>query len=174
MAKISMTKLGLTKNNQVKKVDFNNQKIEVKQYLPVEDKLNLISNIINSSIDMNNFYNPCRLHIYQIVNIIMAYTNISFTDKQKEDVMKLYDLIAGSGLAVAVLNAIPADEYDFILEGTEETIQSIYSYNNSVMGILENISADYSNLELDAAELQKKMNDQENLGLLRDVLAKLG
>lgn len=174
MAKISMTKLGLTKNNQVKKVDFNNQTIEVKQYLPVEDKLNLISNIINSSIDENNFYNPCRLHIYQIVNIIMAYTNISFTDKQKEDIMKLYDLIAGSGLAVAVLNAIPADEYDFILEGTEETIQSIYSYNNSVMGILENISADYSNLELNATELQKKMNDQENLGLLRDVLVKLG
>ena len=104
----------------------------------------------------------------------MAYTNISFTDKQKEDIMKLYDLIAGSGLAVAVLNAIPADEYDFILEGTEETIQSIYSYNNSVMGILENISADYSNLELNATELQKKMNDQENLGLLRDVLVKLG
>lgn len=174
MAKISMTKLGLTKNNQVKEVNFNNQKIEVKQYLPAEDKLNLISDIINSSVDGNNFYNPCRLHIYQIVNIIMAYTNISFTDKQKEDIMKLYDLIAGSGLAVAVLNAIPEDEYNFILEGTEETIQSIYSYNNSVMGILENISADYSNLELNATELQKKMNDQENLGLLRDVLAKLG
>lgn len=174
MAKLSLTKLGLTKNLKVKIVDFNNQKIEVKQYLPVEDKLNLISDIINSSVDENSFYNPGRLHIYQIVNIIMAYTNISFTDKQKEDVYKLYDLIAGSGLAVAVLNAIPADEYDFILEGTEETIQSIYSYRNSVMGILDNISADYSDLELDASKIQENLADKENLTLLRDVLAQLG
>ena len=72
MAKISMTKLGLTKNNQVKEVSFNNQTIEVKQYLPVEEKLNMITDIINSSVDENSFYNPGRLHIYQVVNIIMA------------------------------------------------------------------------------------------------------
>lgn len=174
MAKIAMTKLGLNKNNKVKIIDFNNQKIEVKQYLPVEEKLNMISDIINSSVDQNSFYNPGRLHIYQIVNIIMAYTNISFTDKQKEDIYKLYDLFAGSGLATAVINAIPTDEYDFILEGTEETIQSIYSYRNSVMGILDNISADYSNLELDASKIQKDLADKENLTLLRDVLAQLG
>ncbi|MBR2506924.1 MAG: hypothetical protein IKB70_08535 [Bacilli bacterium] len=174
MAKIAMTKLGLIKNSKIKTIDFNSQKIEVKQYLPVEDKLNLISDIINSSVDENSFYNPCRLHIYQIVKMTMAYTNISFTDKQKEDIYKLYDLIVGSGLAVIVLNAIPADEYDFILEGTEETIQSIYSYRNSVMGILDNISADYSNLELDASKIQKDLADKENLTFLRDVLAQLG
>ena len=174
MAKITMTKLGLTKNTQVEKVEFNGQIIEVKQYLPVEDKLNLISDIINSSVDTNNFYNPCRLHIYQIVNIVMAYTNISFTEKQKEDVYKLYDLIAGSGLAAAVINAIPADEYEFILQGIDETIKSIYSYRNSVMGILDNISADYSNLELDASKIQGELADKENLTLLRDVLAQLG
>lgn len=174
MAKIAMTKLGLNKNNKVKIVDFNNQKIEVKQYLPVEEKLNMISDIINSSVDQNSFYNPGRLHIYQVVNIVMAYTNISFTDKQKEDIYKLYDLFAGSGLAAAVINAIPTNEYDFILEGTEETIQSIYSYRNSVMGILDNISADYSNLELDASKIQKDLADKENLTLLRDVLAQLG
>lgn len=174
MAKIAMTKLGLTKNSKVKIIDFNNQKIEVKQYLPVEEKLNLISDIINSSIDTNNFYNPSRLHMYQIVNIVMAYTNISFTDKQKEDIYKLYDLFAGSGLATAVINAMPIDEYEFILQGTDETIKSIYAYNNSAMGILENISADYSNLDLDATQLQQKMANPDNLGFLREVMAQLG
>lgn len=174
MAKIAMTKLGLNKNINVKIINFNNQKIEVKQYLPVEEKLNLISDITNSSVDENSFYNPGRLHIYQIVNIVMTYTNISFTDKQKEDIYKLYDLFAGSGLATAIINAIPADEYEFILQGTDETIKSIYSYRNSVMGILDNISADYSNLELDASKIQKDLADKENLTLLRDVLAQLG
>lgn len=174
MAKISMTKLGLTKNNQVKEVSFNNQTIEVKQYLPVEEKLNMISDIINSSVDENSFYNPGRLHIYQVVNIIMAYTNISFTDKQKEDIYKLYDLLAGSGLATTIINAIPADEYEFILQGTDETIKSIYSYRNSVMGILDNISADYSNLELDVNKMHQEIGNKENLTFLREVMSKLG
>lgn len=174
MAKISMTKLGLTKNNQVKEVSFNNQTIEVKQYLPVEEKLNMISDIINSSVDENSFYNPGRLHIYQVVNIIMAYTNISFTDKQREDIYKLYDLLAGSGLATTIINAIPADEYEFILQGTDETIESIYSYRNSVMGILDNISADYSNLELDVNKMHQEIGNKENLTFLREVMSKLG
>ena len=174
MAKIAMTKLGLSKNTDIKIVEFNNQNIEVKQYLPMEDKLNLISDIVNSSLDENNFYNPCRIHIFEIINIIMAYTNISFTEKQKEDVLKLYDLLVSSGLAEKIFKAIPADEYNFIIDSTMETIESIYAYNNSVMGILDNVSNDYENLKLDVSELQGEMADENNLGFLREVMKQLG
>lgn len=174
MAKIAMTKLGLTKNSKVEIIDFNNQKIEVKQYLPVEDKMELISTILNQSVDENGYYNPCRIHIYQLVNIIMAYTNITFTDKQKEDIYKLYDLLVSSGLFYKVNNIIPESETDFIFNGSDEAIKSIYAYRNSVMGILDNISADYSNLELDASKIQGELADKENLGFLREVLAQLG
>lgn len=174
MAKIAMTKLSLTKNSKVEIVDFNNQKIEVKQYLPMEDKLNLISDIVNNSIDDNNYYNPCRIHIYEIVNIIMAYTNITFTEKQKEDVIKLYDLLVSSGLSKKIFDIIPEDEYCFIIKSVKETVESIYAYNNSIMGILENISADYKNLDLSATALQAKMADDNNLGFLRAVMSQLG
>lgn len=174
MAKISLTKLGLNKNTKVEIIEFNNQKIEVKQYLPVEDKMELISTILNQSVDENGYYNPCRIHIYQLVNIIMAYTNITFTDKQKEDIYKLYDLLVSSGLFYKVNNAIPESETDFIFNGSDEAIKSIYSYRNSVMGIMDNISADYSNLELDASKIQGELADKENLGFLREVLAQLG
>jgi hypothetical protein len=42
------------------------------------------------------------------------------------------------------------------------------------MGILDNVVNDYSNLDLNASEIQKKLGDPENMALLRDVLAKLG
>ena len=42
------------------------------------------------------------------------------------------------------------------------------------MGILDTISTDYSNLNLDASEIQKKLSDPNNLTLLKDVLTKLG
>ena len=39
MAKIGFTKLGLKPNNEIQYIEFNEQTIEVKQYLPVEEKL---------------------------------------------------------------------------------------------------------------------------------------
>ena len=47
MAKVAFSKLGLKVNQDIKTIEFNGQNIEVKQYLPIQDKLRLISNIIN-------------------------------------------------------------------------------------------------------------------------------
>ena len=53
MAKIAYSKLGLNKmiNKDPVIIKFNDQQIEVAQYLPIEKKLDLISDIINNSID---------------------------------------------------------------------------------------------------------------------------
>ena len=64
MAKVSFTKLGLKKNEDVEIVEWNEQKIEVKQYLPIEDKLDLVTKIINDSIDTNNFYFMSIIHCF--------------------------------------------------------------------------------------------------------------
>ena len=64
MAKISLTKLGLKVNQDIKNVEFNEQIIEVKQYLPVNEKLELISNVINLAHDENNFSNPVKVSIF--------------------------------------------------------------------------------------------------------------
>ena len=42
------------------------------------------------------------------------------------------------------------------------------------MGIMEQISADYSNLSLDATAIQQKLADPQNLELLKGVMTKLG
>jgi hypothetical protein len=51
MAKISFSKLGLKLNQEIKTVEYNGQNIEIKQYLPIQNKLQLISSVINQSID---------------------------------------------------------------------------------------------------------------------------
>ena len=174
MAKVSLTKLGLKANQEFKTFNFNEQVIEVKQYLPVNEKLALISNVINQSIDENNFNNPLQVKVFTLLEIVYNYTNINFTDKQKEDSAKLFDMLYSSGFIAEVLDNIPNKEYDEIIEYTNKSIKAYYDYKNSVMGILENISADYSNLNLDATEIQKKIGDPENMALLKDVLTKLG
>ena len=87
---------------------------------------------------------------------------------------KLYDLLVGNGFAAAVIKAIPESEYDEILTGIKQTIKSVYKYQNSVMGILDTISQDYSNLNLDATEIHKQLADPENMALLKNIMTKLG
>lgn len=174
MAKLAFTKLGLSKNQEVKIVEFNGQDIEIKQYLPVESKLEAIGNVINLSSDENNFANPLKVEIFTVLEIIKGYTNISFTEKQKEDPAKLFDLIVSSGLYGVVINNIPKAEVDTLTKHIDITIDSIYKYRNSLMGILDIISSDYSNLNFDATNIQQKLADPDNLSLLKDVLTKLG
>ena len=173
MAKVSFTKLGLKKNEEIKTIKFNDIEIEVKQYLPTNDKLALISNVINNS-HSTNFANPVLIEVMGSLEIIYAYTNINFTDKQKEDPMKLYDLLNSSGLIDAIVAAIPQVEYETVIDGISDTIEAVYAYENSAMGILNTISKDYSNLELDATKISEKLSDEKNLGLLKEVVTKLG
>lgn len=175
MAKVSFTKLGLSKNSDISILEWNDQKIEVKDYLPMNEKLELVSTIINKSIDDNGYYNPIKVHIFTIVETILAYTNINVTEKQKEDVLKLYDLFVSSGLSGKIIGeTISPYEYNYIKQWVNETIHSIYEYKNSVMGILDTISEDYSNLDLDASKIQEKLGNPENLELLKSILTKLG
>ena len=174
MAKVSLTKLGLKVNQDVKNIEFNEQNIEVKQYLPINEKLELISSVINSAADENNFSNPVKENVFLTLEILYHYTNINFTDKQKEDPVKLYDLVVSSGLVNKVTDLIPEEELDEVINGVAQSVKAIYTYKNSALGILESISQDYSALNLDATEIQQKLADPDNMALLKQVLNKLG
>ena len=174
MAKVSFTKLGLKKNEEVGILHINEQDIEVKQYLPINEKLELISSVINSAADENNFSNPIKENVFLTLEILYHYTNINFTDKQKEDPVKLYDLVVSSGLVNKVTDLIPEEELDEVINGMAQSVKAIYTYKNSALGILESISQDYSALNLDATEIQQKLADPDNMALLKQVLTKLG
>lgn len=174
MAKIGFTKLSLKRKNEVKTITINNNQIEIKQYLPVNDKLDLIARVINGAHDQNNFPNPIKIEVIGTLEMIMAYTNISFTEKQKEDIPKLYDLLEENGVIKDIISQIPEDEYNFIIDGINKTVDAVYAYNNSVLGILESVSQDYSNLDFDIQKLQNDIANPENLKLVKEVLTKLG
>lgn len=174
MAKIGFTKLGLKQNNEIKTITFNEQVIEVKQYLPIDEKLELITNVLELSHDSNNFSNPIKVSVYTSLEIIEKYTNINFTEKQKENPTKLYDLLIGNGIISEIINAIPEVEYNEVVRGIKDTIESVYKYQNSVLGILDTIKTDYSDLDLDIDNLREKLADPESLAFLKDVVTKLG
>lgn len=175
MAKVTFNKLNLTKNTEIKNIDINENIIEVKQYLPVEEKLELISYIVNMAHDEDyNFSNPVKVEVFAGIGIIKYYTNIAFTEKQLENPARIYDLLNSNNVINNVIAAIPSNEYDELRAGIEDTIKSIYQYQNSALGILDTIGQDYSDLNLEADTINEKLSNPDNMKLLRDVLAKLG
>ena len=174
MAKLAFSKLGLKPNNNIGTIVHNNLTIEVTDYLPVNNKLELIGNVINSAIDDNGYYNEGKVRVYFVLEVINAYTNITFTDKQREDPCKLYDLLVGNELWEKVWDLMLASEKEYLESCLAKTIHSIYEYKNSVMGILDIVAQDYSNMNLDAKNIQQALADPENMALLKDVLTKLG
>lgn len=173
MAKVSFTKLGLTKNTEVKNFTWKDQTIEVKQYLPIQDKLSLIAAVLNKSQDENNFVNDAKVNLFTGLEIINYYTNISITEKQKEDPAKLYDLFYGSHFIDKVYTAMPEGEVDNIFSLVYSTAEHFYKYRNSVYGVLDALNTDYNNLNLDAEAIREKIADPNSLELLKKVLTKL-
>ena len=74
MAKISYNKLGITKDelNKVQTVEYNDQTIEVKQYLPIAEKSELITRVLNNSVDENTgYYNLLKLDMNLVWRLFM-------------------------------------------------------------------------------------------------------
>ena len=116
MAKVPFSKFGAKINTETCEYVFVNSKgeeikYEIIKYLPFVDKLTVISDIINQSIDDKGYYNPMRVKIYTVLEIVYNYTNLSFTDKMKEDPFKLYDSIMSTNIFNNILEAIGDSEW---------------------------------------------------------------
>lgn len=174
MAKVPFTKLKCKIDENEIPVQIGGETIAVKQYLPIQDKLGLIGRVIEFAHEQDhNFSNPVKASIYRDLEIIFAYSNISFTDKQKEDLPKLYDMLCSSGIIKTVIDNIPKEEYMEIVIGVKDSIEAFYNYQNSVLGILDTIGTDYSNLNLDVEALTKQLKDPQSLELVKGLLTKV-
>ena len=173
MAKLAFSKLGLKVNNEITNIHFNDQVIEVKQYISVNDKLKLISDVINKSVDEHSFCNPVKVNVFAALGIIEYYTNISFTDKQKEDPVKLYDLFQSNGLLAKIIDTIPVEESKELMAGIWDSTEAIYTYRNSIMGILDNVSNDYDNVNVDVNKTIEQIKNLDH-SFLSEVMDKLG
>jgi hypothetical protein len=174
MAKVPFTKLKCKLNIEEIPVQIGEETIAVKQYLPIQEKLALIGRVVElAHMQDENYSNPVKAAVFRDLEICEAYTNINFTDKQKEDPSKLYDILYSSNVLSVILNSIPKEEYNSIVKGVEDTIESVYKYQNSILGILDTLKTDYSNLDFDITDLSSKLTNIDNLDMVKNILTNL-
>ena len=175
MAKVNFTKLNKIKSLPVVEISIDDQKVLVEQYLPLEEKVNLITSVIEQSGNgEEGFFNIVKLEAYYIIEMIRAYTNISFTEKQLEDTTKLYDAVRLNDVWAAVEDAIPQCEREYVWNNILALAKEITTYNNSVLGVLKALSNDRDALNFDVTEIMDKINDPEALKFLKGMVDMTG
>ena len=175
MAKVNLTKLNKIKSLDPIDIKIGEETISVVQYLPLEKKLTIMQNIIQQAgNNEEGFYNIVKLTVFYTIEMLRAYTNISFTEKQLEDPQKLYDIIILNKIWDTIKQSIPEDEVNYIWENTCALAREITDYNHSALGVLKLAKEDYSDLELDVNDLTNTLTQSENnLNLVKGLLTKL-
>jgi hypothetical protein len=176
MAKPTYNKLGLKPNLNKTELSYKDQIIEIKQYLPINEKLRMVGNILDMLMMDNElkFRNFGKEDMYFYLYLIYNYTNLSFTEKQKEDPSKLYDNLYSSGFLSQVIELIPEEEYESIKYIVFKTIKDYYKQKNSVMGLIEAFNKGSDDLSQNLAGLYSEISDPENITLLKAIMDKLG
>lgn len=169
MAKLAFTKISKVKSLPTQSHSFGEETIEVEQYLPLNDKITLIENVIELAGDEVGFFNIVKLEAYYRIYMIKNYTNITFTEKQMEDITKLYDLIELNGVWEAVEGMIPEKERTYIWNNILELAQRITDYNNSVLGILKTVASDSKNNATDISGILEQFADSEYLETIKKI-----
>ena len=168
---LNLDKISYQDKIENKEITYDGQTFNVRSWIPMEDKLALIGNIINASIDDNTFYNPARLHIFYVMNMVKEYTDIDFKEM---NIMYAYDLLDVSGLWDIIEKYIDENEINFIKQNIKETITNIYAYKNSVIGMIDAMNQKSEDLKIDGEALQKVIGNPENLTLVKQILDNLG
>ena len=171
MAKVNLTKLNKIKSLDPIDIKIGEETISVVQYLPLEKKLAIMQNIIEQAgNNEEGFYNIVKLTVFYTIEMLRAYTNISFTEKQLEEPQKLYDIIVLNNIWETVKDSIPEKERDYIWDNTCALAREITDYNHSALGILKMARADYGETDFNIASIMENIKDPETLGLMKEIL----
>ena len=141
MAKVTFASLKLKVNNDIKTFNWEDKEIEVGQYLPISDKSDLIAITLQNS-KINEFYNPILVDMYFHLHIVYMYTNLTFTDKQREDEMKLYDLLQSSGLLNKIIENMNEEEYEDLWNKIEEYMSDELKYTTTAAAVIKSVITD--------------------------------
>jgi len=138
MAKVALSKLKLEKEIEPKKIIINDIEIEVYQYLDTAVKTMIVQSAAWGSL-AKNIVDEILLDAYLHVLILEYYTNITLTDKHRENLLSTFDLLQSNGIFEQIVAAMPDGEYDYLFNCALSLSKRINEYNASVPGLMQQL-----------------------------------
>ena len=141
MAKVSFTAMKLKTKDEVAKIQIADKEVEVKKYLPVTDKNSIIEMTLQNAT-VGTVLNTLLMDAYFHTYLVIEYTNINFTDTQKADILKLYDILETNGVISAVITVLEAEgnkEYSDLRDYLLEMAKFVSDYTISAKAIADDL-----------------------------------
>ena len=158
--KVSYANMKLKMNTDVNTFDFCGQKIEVLKYLPAQDKYDLLMITLQKSLE-NGIYNDFKLNFYFELNLVYMYTNISFTEKQREDEFKIYNNLKSNGFFELFYQALDENEYNELFTQLNTIRKEKTKENRSVASIINKFINDLPSNAEAAAKIVENFNPEQ-------------
>lgn len=183
MKKIQITSLGMPSAAQeTQTITVNDIDIEVKKRIPYEELIEAIEWCVNSIIDDRSYISAPVQFIIQEVALVKFFTNLDTSDAMTENFSlssfyEWYDILQANDIPDSLHKIIDKKQLSFLTETLDRTLNSIISYRNSAVGIVDRLTEqnrlDKLNMdtvldELDKGEYQKiidLMNAMANDGV---------
>lgn len=134
--------LNLHTDNDMFFIEVQEKKINIKKYLPINDKKDLVEITLQKAEQADGTYNEILIDMYFNLHLVYLYTDIVFTDEDREDEMKLYDELESSGLLERILDKIPDEEYNTLMDYLKAMRKEISSYKHSAAAMVQKLIVD--------------------------------
>ncbi len=121
--------------------NFNGKTVQVKSYIPIRDKYDLIMITLQKSKE-DGLYNPIKVDIFFHLHLVYMYTDIEFSDEDRANEEILYDKLVNSGFMRAFLNKMNEEEYDLLFSYLQSLIKDNMKYRNSAAAIIQSLIQD--------------------------------
>lgn len=133
--------LDLKLNTDYNVAKIGDNEIQVLQYLPISDKIDLVQIALQKSLE-NGIYNELKLDVYFNLYLIYMYTDLEFSDEEKANEFELYDKLNCNYVITSVISAMEESEYDSLLEYLKVMQVNNEEYRHSAAAILQSFIQD--------------------------------
>lgn len=152
--------LNLKTNIKTNIAKIGDIEIEVLEYLPIRDKIDLIQLALQKA-EEDGVYNDMKLDMYFNLYLIYMYTNLEFTDEEKEDEYTLYDELQSNNIIISVIGAMDENEYDALIEYLKIMKDTNVQYNLSAAAMLQTFVQDMPKNAAAAAEIMNSFDENK-------------
>lgn len=125
----------LSVNDSVKTIKIDNKEVNILQYLPIGNKNDLIQISLQQS-EEDGIYNETLLTAYFYTYVVFFYSDIEFSDEDKQNVLSIYDILTSQGMIEMVLSAIPSSEWEDLKDGLQAQKEMNITYRKSATYLL--------------------------------------
>ena len=138
---INYSDLGLKRRPDYVYFNHDGQEYSVCQTLSIEDKYDLIEVTLQKALE-GSLYNLTKLAMYFELNCIYLYSNIIFTEEDRQDEGELYDILKQNGLAGEIMKRIPEKDIEALDAILNLEVEKREKKNLSVSGIVQSVIQD--------------------------------